>query len=102
MTCGAFIFVGLQTRFELNVVGEIVRSRANRATAPDPAPAAVSERFERFQRHDPRRDAGAEIFRQKRTERLVFPRLNIARAPVVHQDQAKNVVGRAIDRHRLA
>ena len=35
-----------------------------------------------------------KIFRQKRTERLIFPRLHIARAPIIHKNKAEHVVDR--------
>src|SRR5207245_5406076 len=50
----------------------------------------------------PRLNASAEGLRQDRTERLVFPCLNIARAPVVHQHDPKNVVLSLIDGNGLA
>ena len=62
----------------------------------------LSKWFECFQHHHPGRDARAKIFRQKRTERLIFPSLHIPRTPVIHQDQAENVICGAIDRHRFA
>ena len=45
-----------------------------------------------FHGHDPGRDGAGEIFGQERTQRLVFPGLQIARRPVVEQHQAKRVV----------
>src|SRR5438445_7577196 len=48
------------------------------------------------------RSARRSIPRQKWAERLIFPRLDVARAPVVHQDKTENMIGRAIDWHRSA
>ena len=44
-----------------------------------------------LQGDDPGRNRGREVLRQKRTQRLVFPRLNIARRPIVEQTQPKHV-----------
>src|SRR5207237_3615289 len=41
--------------------------------------------------------AGAEVLGQEWPERLIFPSLNVARTPVVHQHDSKNVIFRAID-----
>src|SRR5579883_85204 len=58
--------------------------------------------LQRFERNHPRRNAGREIFRQKRAERLIFPALNIARRPVVQQTKTRDVFLRPADRDRLA
>ena len=74
----------LQRRLQLDVEGEIVFC----PQIWQRLGILFGERFpkwlERFHGHDPRRNARAKIFRQKRTERLVFPSLNVARAPIVH------------------
>jgi hypothetical protein len=57
---------------------------------------------QRFQRNDPRRNGGSEVLGQKRPERLVFPRLNVARRPVVEQAQAEHVRLGLVDWNRLA
>ena len=53
---------------------------------------------EGFERHDPRRYAGGKVFRQKWAEWLVFPRLDIARGPIVEQAQTENVRRRVVER----
>ena len=49
-------------------------------------------RLERGQRHHPRRDGGRERLAQERAERHVFPRLQVARAPVVDEGGAEDVL----------
>ncbi len=61
-----------------------------------------SEWLKRVERNDPGRNAGAKVFRQKWAKRLIFPRLNVARTPVIHQNKTEDVINRAIDRHRFA
>ena len=51
---------------------------------------------------DPRADAGQEILGEERPERLIFPRLEVARRPVVEQAIAGDMLGRLADRDRLS
>src|SRR5262245_38664005 len=44
-----------------------------------------AKRLERFESHDPRRDRAHEVLGEKRPERHVLPRLNVASTPVVEQ-----------------
>ena len=48
--------------------------------------------LERGQRHDPGRDRGRERLAQERAERLVLPALQVARAPVVDEHEAEDVL----------
>src|SRR5882672_10905523 len=50
-----------------------------------------TKRCERLERHHPWRDRGCEVLRQKGTQRLVLPRLDIARRPVIQQAQSKDM-----------
>ena len=51
-----------------------------------------AERFERLERHDPWRDRRGEALGEKWTEWLVFPRLDVARRPVVQQAHAEHML----------
>src|ERR1043166_3265661 len=93
---------GLQTRFQLDVVGEIFRGPQVGQGLGILRRERFSERFERLPRHDPGRDAPAENFRPERGGRVIFPGLQIARTPVIHQNEAENVIRGAIDRNWLA
>src|SRR4029079_4647342 len=55
--------------------------------------------LERVHRHDPRRDRRRERLAVERPERNVFPLLDVARAPVVHQHHAEYVTQRRSDRN---
>src|ERR1017187_1956042 len=94
-------FCGLQLRFEMNVDGEIIRHPQIWQRLGILWRKRFAKRLERIKCHDPRRNARAKVFGQERTERLVFPRLNIACAPIVHQHHAKDVIDRATNRHWL-
>ena len=59
-----------------------------------------AERFERIADDDPRRHGRREVLRQERTERLVFPLLNIARRPIVHEREAEDAIPRIRDGNR--
>ena len=102
MTCGALSDERLQARFQVDVVSAVVRRAQVGQRRGILRRQRLTEGLERIQRHDPRRNGGAEIFREKRPERLVFPRLHIARAPVVHQDEPEDVLLGPLDRDRLA
>src|SRR5580658_7091428 len=47
---------------------------------------------ERLHRHHPWRDGGGKALTKKRSERLILPRLNIARRPVIQQAHPENVL----------
>src|SRR5437660_8381844 len=51
-----------------------------------------AKRRQRLHCHDPWRQRGCEIFRQKWPERLVLPRLDVARSPVVEKTDAEQMV----------
>ena len=94
-------FRGLQSRFELNVESKIICAFQVRQWRWILCRQAFTEQLQRLQRDHPRRDAGAKIFRQERAQRLVFPGLNVPRAPVVHQNDSENVILRSVDGNRL-
>ena len=48
--------------------------------------------FQERKRRDPRRDRGRERLSEEGTERLVLPRLDVARAPVVDQNDSEHVL----------
>src|SRR6185437_6641620 len=60
------------------------------------------ERGERFQRHHPGRDRGGEALGEEGTERLILPRLDVARRPVIQQTEAEHVLLRLRDGNRAA
>src|SRR5437868_14431894 len=88
---GAFALVGVVVQVGKRF-GIFFRAREGRAAV----------RLERIHRHDPRRDGGGEALRKERTERLVFPRLHIARRPIVEEQRAEEMLVRARDRDWLA
>ena len=49
----------------------------------------AAERRKRLERHDPGRHRGGEALRQKRPERLILPRLDVAGGPVVEEAQSR-------------
>ena len=61
-----------------------------------------TKRFERIQGHDPGRNRRGESLAVERPERHIFPLLDVARAPVVHQHEAEDVPLGFGDRDRLA
>ena len=61
----------------------------------------LAKRRQRVRADDPRADAGQEILGEERPERLIFPRLQIARRPVVEQAITGDMLGRLADRDRL-
>src|SRR5215831_15560373 len=91
-----------QMRFEFNVEGGIVSRAQVRQRLWILCREGFAEWVERFKCDNPWRDTRAEILRQKWTERLIFPRLNVACAPIIHQHQTKYVIDSAFDRDRLA
>ena len=77
-----------------------VEIRQRRGIAVGPQERRRAKRLERVERHDPRRDRRREALGEKRTERLVFPRLDVARGPVVQQAHAEEVLLGLVDRDR--
>jgi len=61
-----------------------------------------AKRRERLQRYDPRRDGGGEVLGEEGSERLVLPRLHVARRPVIEQTQSEQVALRLGKRHAAA
>ena len=98
---------GLQPRLERDVdrASVAVRGRVEirqRRRIAGRMPERAAERRERIERDDPRRDRRREVLREERSERLVLPALDVARAPVVEQHEAEHVLLGVTDRHRLA
>ena len=62
----------------------------------------TTERFQGFGGHHPWRNASDKAFGQERPQRLVFPRLNVTRRPVVEQAETGNVFARLADRDGIA
>lgn len=60
-----------------------------------------SERLQCVRHDDPCADAGAEVLRVERAEWYHFPSLYVPCRPVVHQDQAEDILLRLCDRHGL-
>src|SRR5438309_3246853 len=58
--------------------------------------------LEQGERRHPRRDRGLERLAEVGAERLVLPGLDVARAPVVDEDDAEDVVGEPSDRNGVA
>src|SRR5436305_1023494 len=56
---------------------------------------------ERLRAHYPRADAGQEILREERSKRLIFPRLDVARRPVIEQAETGDMLARLSDWDRL-
>src|ERR1051325_8744550 len=61
-----------------------------------------AEGLEGFGGHDPRRDGRGKALGQEWAERLVLPRLDVARGPVVDDAVAEDVCARVGDRDRYA
>ena len=76
-------------------VRAIARHRRGTAAARDrrrrARPSGDAERRERVERDDPRRDRRREALREEWPERLVLPRLDVARRPVVDETEAGDV-----------
>src|SRR5436190_11721874 len=86
----------------MNVEGEIVFSAQVRQRLGLLLGKWLAKRLKRFCCYHPRGNAGTKILGQKGSQRLIFPRLNVARAPIIHQDKAEDVIHRAFDRDRFA
>ena len=80
-------------------IGEI---RQRRRVACGPRVGVGAVRRQRLGGHHPGRYRGGEVLSQERAERLILPRLHIARRPIIEQAEAEDVVGRLADRHRFA
>src|SRR3954451_3999504 len=61
----------------------------------------LAERGECLRTDDPGADAGQEVLGQERAERLIFPRLDVSRRPVVEQAETGDVIACFPDRNRL-
>jgi hypothetical protein len=90
--------VGCHVSFERDVeatsllirgVGEI---RQRRGIAFRPRERCDAKRRQGFPRHHPGRYRGGEIFSEERSERLIFPTLDVARRPVVQKAEAENML----------
>src|SRR4051812_21819733 len=57
---------------------------------------------ERFHGDDPWRDGRSETLGEEWSERLVLPRLNVARRPIVNETEAEDVLLGLVDRNALA
>src|SRR6266571_6002548 len=84
----------------MNVEREIILPAEIRKRLGVPLRERFHERFERFQCDDPWRNARAKVLGQERAERLILPCLNVARAPIIHQDKAEDVIDGTSDWHR--
>src|SRR5262245_62621426 len=60
------------------------------------------ERRQRLGSDDPRRDGGEKAFTEEWAQRLVFPRLDVARGPIVQQAESRDVARRVRDGDRRA
>jgi hypothetical protein len=74
----------------------------DRRRAVGPCGLRGEKRGQRFGGDDPARYSGAEVLGEKRSQRLRFPALDVARRPIVEQAQADDVLARARDRDRFA
>src|SRR5207237_6865203 len=77
-------------------IGQRLRIAGRTEESRDPV------RLERFPGNHPWRDRSREALRQKWTEWLILPRLDVACRPVVDQTYAEDMVFRFADRDRLA
>ena len=101
--------LGRQRDFELDAERRRSRGPSDRrdraAAAGSPGGRGgigLAERRQRLRADDPRADAGQEILGEERPERLIFPRLQVARRPVVEQAIAGDMLARLADRDRRA
>ncbi len=100
--------LGRQRDFELNgeraavTIRWIVQIRQGLGVAMRSRRHRFAKRRKRLRTDDPRTDAGQEILRQERSQRLVLPRLQVARRPVVEQAIAGDMLARFSDRDRLS
>ena len=62
----------------------------------------TAERLQRFHRDDPGRNRSGEILGKKGAKRLIFPALNVAGTPIIHQHHAKNMLIRTFYGDRLS
>src|SRR6516162_11703807 len=61
-----------------------------------------NKRRQRLGSDDPGRDGGEKALAEEGAERLVFPRLDVARGPIVQQAEARDVACRICDGNRCA
>ena len=83
------------------VVG-VVEMRQRRRIAGRPRERRGAKRRQRLRGDHPGRHRGGEILAEERPERLILPRLHVARRPVVEQAEAENVRARRADRNGVA
>src|SRR3954467_12065788 len=62
----------------------------------------AAKRLERFERDDPWRHRSRKALGEEWAERLVFPRLQVARRPVIEQHDAEDVLFRVCDSYAFA
>src|SRR5271168_1277587 len=85
---GVAVFWGVQIRQRLGVGFRTVECSSKRGKC--------------VESDDPGRNAGCEVLRQKRSQRLILPTLQITRRPVVEQTEAEDMVLRFPQRNRSA
>src|SRR6185437_2386675 len=81
-------------------VGGIIEMGERLGVAAGPLRHGVAKRRERLLADDPRAYAGQEILGEERSEGLIFPRMDIARRPVVEEAIAGDMLGGLADRDR--
>ena len=92
----------MQLRLPARYRSSTAACSANMAAVRVPGGSGNAIRLERVERDEPRRDRRRERFAQERPKRLILPRLNVARAPVVYQHNAENVIARGFHRNARA
>ena len=99
---------GLQRHFKLDSIGAIPLivsiekiSERNRIAFRSRR-LRQAKRRERLGSDHPGRDGAMEALCKKRPQRLIFPRLEIARRPVVEQAETRDMIRRLRDRDRRA
>src|SRR6266545_2075239 len=91
--------LSVQLDLERDVVGEVVDSQIRRWSR---VLIHADNRRQLVERRDPRRDRRRKRLPQERSERHVLEGLDVARAPVVDEHRAEDVLQRALYRNRLA
>src|SRR6266545_556738 len=91
--------LSVQLDLERDVVGEVVDSQIRRWSR---VLIHADNRRQLVERRDPRRDRRRKRLAQERPERHVLEGLDVARAPVVDEHRAEDVLERALHRDRLA
>jgi hypothetical protein len=69
----------------------IKRAHMSATASASPRRRLYAERRKRLHGHDPWRQRACKTFGEKRTERLIFPRLDVAGGPVVEQAEAEQM-----------